>query len=179
MLVDKIDFVEFDRQWRQLFEPNCPHELVVNDTPVPILDHAFAQVPVPQACRKQYGHVFSSWNKGEAGHFLSWAHQERVREMRVAFRPKPEPLPRDWEIVNPDMPCYRRVVSKNVSMWMVMDRPAKNQCELSFKFKGECLTYGIRDNLTLTQAAEACERMAKAALKRLVCEIAHEPFLED
>ena len=88
MLVDKIDFVEFDRQWRGLFDDGCDYELVVN---------GFPAERKSKTLRTKYTETaFTQWGKEGSGFFLSWAHT-RKEEVALDFRKKPEPLPEGWQ----------------------------------------------------------------------------------
>ena len=89
MLVDKIDFVEFDRQWRGLFDDGCDYELVVNGEAVE-RGQKYLKIPTDN------NGGFLRWNRKEAALFLNWAHT-RKEEVTLSFRKKPEPLPEGWQ----------------------------------------------------------------------------------
>jgi hypothetical protein len=105
MLVDKIDFVEFDRQWRELFVDNPTHELVVDGEVLEMLG-----VGVPKRIQMDCYHYYVD----ESGLFLGVVHSH-VDNHTVEFRKKQESTPTDWQRAASKVSRIFRIISVGAS----------------------------------------------------------------
>lgn len=95
MLVDKIDFVEFDRQWRGLFEDGCDYELVVNGEAAPVAQNKTLGWTYVNLSN-YHPDTLSLRSKCMASDVLRVLHEHKCK-ITLSFRKKPEPLPEGWQ----------------------------------------------------------------------------------
>lgn len=165
MLVDKIDFVEFDRQWRGLFDDGCDYELVVN---------GFTAERKSKTLRTKYTETaFTQWGKEGSGFFLSWAHNMPDREVTLSFRKKPESLPEGWRRVEGSVEWRRNVQTIRIdiptSLWMYATERGITSYLGSVR-----LVRKTAEGLTPAQAAKQCEEATVVALHEFIREITHK-----
>lgn len=164
MITHDINFVEFDRQWRGLFDDGCDYELMVNEEAAKREQHCL-KIPTDNKGGFRY------WVRREAALFLDWAHT-RKEEVTLVFRKKPEPLPEGWRRVEGFTELRRNVQTTRISstsLWMYAT-------ELSIhSYLGSVqLVRKVVDGLTPAQAAKQCEEATLSALHELIREITHE-----
>lgn len=149
MITHPVDFVEFDRQWRELFVDNPTHEFLLNGKPTKITEEEsfpknwvkYLYCDIPQ---------FVNFGPGDAHGVLDVLHRDE-EYYSVAFRKKAEPLPKGWMLVQSGQ---RRYYARNVSMgmdgWIVLELrviPHPMNTRHLFKLRASWVEYDPADDV--------------------------------
>jgi hypothetical protein len=166
MLVDKIDFVEFDRQWRELFVDNPTHELVVDGEVREVsLNNAREKKGIYYPCKSYY--------EEDSGLFLSRLHSH-VDNHTVEFREREEAIPPHWQRADSKGTRIFRIVPVKASSTqkyvLNCERNKTDQYEIYTTFYGHVLEFRSlpTSGYSLYSAAVQCETLFMTMLHNLM-----------
>lgn len=170
MLVDSIDFVEFDRQWRELFVDNPTHELVVDGEVREVsLNNAREKKGIYYPCKSYY--------EEDSGLFLSRLHSH-VDNHTVEFREREEAIPPHWQRADSKGTRIFRIIRVGASSTQqyILNcerNTTAEQYEIYTTFYGHILEFRPlpMSEYSLHDAAIKCETMFMEMLHNLLCKV--------